>query len=103
MRDIDFLYAPFVLNSMPDPLAALRAWKDCLSPVRGVACVVIEDQIRLLRTGLPFDLTAPVRDEPALRKVMHDAGFVDMCAVNFDRFDLCGKQDHYAGFFGFTS
>lgn len=103
VKNVDFLYAPFVLNKVPVPLEALRNWRDCLKPTTGIACVVIEDQGLRIKKGLPFDTTVQVLYEKNLRDLMLEAGFVDLCKVNFDRFDLCGKEDYYVGFFGYMS
>lgn len=100
---IDFIYAPFILHKVPDPLAALRNWKDCLRRVTGILCLLIEDQDLRMRKGLEFNYTTPIYNEARLRQVMTEAGFVDLCKVNISRFDLCGDEDYYVGFFGYVS
>lgn len=103
----DFIYAPFVVEKLAQDLVlpALRAWRDSLKH-DGNLCVIIDDQEKRLRLGMPFESHSSsgfVRYGHQLRYLLGEAGFRTILDVDFRIFDLCGRGANHTGFFCFKS
>ena len=93
---VDFIYAPYILDRLREPLNTMRSWHDTLKP-HGVLAVVTSDRDELIRQGRKF---AGARfNKTELAHLIEDAGFRDWREVNFREFDLCGEDSANAGFF----
>lgn len=95
---VDFIYAPFLIETMPSPLQAARYWRDALK-VGGVLAAVINDRDKLIAQGRPFGHTRlGGRD---LMRMLEDAGFEypKMEPINFRRFSLAGNDPGHLGYF----
>jgi len=101
----DFIYAPFVLEKIPSDLLipALRAWRDSLKN-DGNLCIVIDDDDKRIRLGMPFNrLLADrfVNCGSQVRRLLGEAEFKTIIDIDFRIFDLCGHEPNYTGFFSF--
>jgi hypothetical protein len=93
---VDFLYAPYILDSLLAPLNTLRRWRDMLKP-QGVLAIVVSDRDELIRQGRRFDAARFNKTE--LGHLLEDAGFSDWREIDFRAFDLCGSDSANVGFF----
>lgn len=93
---VDFIYAPFVLEKVENPVAALRAWRAGLKQ-SGFVAVVIEDLDKLLRAGRKFERARFNLGQ--LKKMLAEAGYSKVYEINFNMFDLAGDDPGYSGCF----
>ena len=93
---VDFLYAPYILDSLLAPLNTLRRWRDMLKP-HGVLAVVVSDRDELIRQGRRFEQARFNKTE--LAHLIEDAGYSDWREIDFRTFDLCGNDSANVGFF----